>query len=242
MGTSGLTDCGSEAGAVGALRLMGACRRRWPVLAVGLALTGLSMMSVSSLPGVYWSQVQVVFLAPTSTLNPNTLTTESDSLVATAGLVEREVNLGHPSTATTSASVNLVDEGVRSGVLIRLPNGGGQWAYSFSSPVLDVQAAGGTPQEVRSLLDDAVYRISADLDRRQNESSVLVQNRIRLTVSPAEADIYYRSGDPKRAAAAVVLLGTGFTLAAITVTDRIMTNRRARRNVVTTNRLEFADA
>ena len=138
--------------------VLAACVRRWPVTLFGLALVGVVLTFLLRATGVYWTQADVVFLSPASDRFPNALRTTSQSLIAMAGVTEREVNRQSPApaTAAASASVTIVDEGVRDGARIRLPNSGGQLANNFDRPVLDVQAVGPTPERAAALFDAAV--------------------------------------------------------------------------------------
>jgi len=207
--------------------LLGACRRAWLLVVIGLALTAGVVFAVARDPGVYWAQTNVTFLQPPSTRYPNPLSAGSGSLIATAGLVEREVNNGTAAMATVSASITLVDEGVLDGTMIQLPNSGGQWAYNFARPVLDVQAVASTPNTVRQRMAKLQSSIQTTLDRLQDEAGVDTFDRITLQPSPIEINIRYSRGDPHRAAAVSTLLGVGLTIAAVVVVER---RRRAHRS------------
>lgn len=200
--------------------LLGACRRMWLLVLFGLALTAGVVLIISREPGVYSAQSNVALLAPPSTRYPNPLSAGSGSLISTAGVVERDVNHGDAATATVSASITLIDEGVRDGTMVQLPNSGGQWAYNFARPVLYVQAVASTPDVVRQRMAELQASIQTTLDRLQDEAGVDAFNRITLQSSPAEVDIRYNKGDRHRAMAASTLLGLSLTIAAVVVVDR----------------------
>jgi hypothetical protein len=206
--------------------LLAACRRRWPMLMVGLFLTTAIGVWVKNEPGVYWAQTDVIFLAPTSSRFPNSLSTGSESLIMTAGIVEHEVTQGSSLNATSSASVTLVDQGVRDGTMIRLPNIGGQWAYNYAQPVLDVEAVASSPSEVVQRMDDMQSAIQVALDRRQDQAGVDQFNRITVQASPASVDVEYRGGDRRRAVVVTGLLGMALTLGAVVIADRRRTQVR----------------
>src|SRR5450756_2586374 len=143
-------------------------------------------------------------------------------------VTEREVNRQSPAPATTaaSASVTIVDEGVRDGARIRLPNSGGQWANNFDRPVLDVQAVGPTPERAAALFDAAVERVRSSVYLRQRALGVEDVNMIHLTVAPSATNIFYADGERKRAIPVAVLLGAGLTMAAATLAVGVEDVRR----------------
>src|SRR5580693_7663587 len=107
----------------------------WPkrlVIAVGLVgfvATSAVAVHVSRKPGVYFAEVQALFLAPRSADDPNSLVTENQGLASLAGAVARIVDPDAPRAQVVSPDVTLVDEGVRDGSSVTLPNNGGQFVY-----------------------------------------------------------------------------------------------------------------
>ena len=209
-------------------------RRRWAVVVLGLALLAGTLHVVASRPGVYWTQVDVVILAPKSTRYPNVIEQTSASLIAMAGLVEREVNQGVHAPATASASVTLAGEGVRDGHTITMPNSGGQWAADFSRPVIDVQVVGPTEAEVRRQLADLVSRVEQTLEDRQDADGIPPVSRITASSSPTAAAVLHLDGSRKKAMAATLLLGAALICVAAVVVDRLLGARRRRRGTVHT--------
>ena len=191
-----------------------------------VALSGLLVVAAVTTPialnppDVYWTQVDVVFLAPDSARNPNSFVATSESLIMTAGIVLQRVNDGAPVPDTSSGDVTMVDQGILEGTMIRLPNAGGQWADNFNRPVLDVQAAGATPSAVREEVTGAIERVNDALLATQTESGVEKKNLIRTQLSPAKAQIQHLTGRISRAVIALIVLGVGMTLAVIVVVDR----------------------
>lgn len=138
----------------------------------------------------------------------------------TAGIVQHDVIKESTQGGTSSASVTLVDQGVLDGTMVRLPNVGGQWAYNYAEPVLDVQAVADSPAEVARRMNDLEHAIEAALARRQDEAGVDKFDRITVQASPSSLEVQYRSGDRRRALAIIVLLGVGTTLSAVVIADR----------------------
>jgi hypothetical protein len=207
-------------------------RRRWYVVAVGLALLAGTLHVVATRPGVYWTQVDVVVLAPKSARYPNVIEQTSASLIAMAGLVEREVNEGAHAPATASASVTLAGEGVRDGSSVTMPNSGGQWAADFSRPVIDVQVVGPSEATVRRRLAVLVGRIERTLAARQAADHVPPVSRITASSSPTSAAVMHLEGSTKKALAATLLLGGALVAAAAVGADLLLTNRTRRVRVV----------
>lgn len=208
--------------------LSGILRRRWYVVLLGLAVVAAALAYVSSRPGVYWSQVDVVILAPKSARFPNVIEQTSASLVSMAGLIERDVNKGMIAPATSSTGVTLAGEGVRDGHSIKLPNSGGQWANNFDRPVLDIQVVGADQEGVRSKLAAMVDLVKDDLKARQDADHIPRVTRITASSAPSSPPIFYLGGNRKKAAAATLLLG-GLLTSVFTVGVDALLNTRARR-------------
>jgi hypothetical protein len=209
--------------------LVGRCLRRWYVVVIGLLVTAAAAALIGLAPGVYWARTQVLLLGPPSESRPNKLDSNSEGLIATAGLIEHEMNVGlHPIPAT-SPDVTLLDEGVYDGEQVRLPNNGGQWATNFNQPVLDVQASGPSRAIVQQRIDGMVQEIEQILERRQDDAGVSPAHRITIALSPPEMQIRYVRGDAKRAVLVTGALGVSLTLSFVTLVDRRVATRSSRK-------------
>mgnify|MGYP001048837141 CR=1 FL=1 len=206
--------------------LLAACVRRWLVVVVGVTLTIGAAAWIRSIPGVYAAQTDMTLLAPASVRYPNPLGVTSGSLISMAGLVEREVNEGRPVPASVSASVTLVDLGIRQGTEVRLPNSGGQWAYNFARPVLDVEAVGPTQQGVRSAMEAQLTAVRDTVSRLQDEAGVDPHNRITVEASPSAVDVFYRTGHRMIATGMVLLLGAILSVVVAVMVDGRLRHRR----------------
>jgi hypothetical protein len=181
------------------------------VLTIGLLVSGVLGYRLAHSPGVYWSQVTVVLVAPKSTANPNGLSVNSESLISTAGVIAKMVGSAPHEPAVVSDSVTLVGEGIRHGYGVRLPNSGGQFATNFDRAALDVQAAGTTVAEVGVTISRVLAEIRDDLDRLQRDAGVAAVNLIRLQQSPPTLPIYYQTGSKTRTIAITLVLGAGLS-------------------------------
>lgn len=202
-----------------------ACLRRWPVLLVGVLLTLVGVVYVYSAPGVYWARSKVVLLGPAVPVRPNKLDSNSAGLIATAGIVAREMNARRSYIPATSPDVTIVDQGIYDGEIVRVPNYGGQWASNFTDPVLDIEASAGDPETVKRRMDAMVAEAEAILDRRQDEAGVNKANRITIAVSPQQVQVYYSQGNRSRGSAAALGLGLCLSVAAATTLDLTVRRR-----------------
>jgi len=199
--------------------------RRWYVVLAGLAMTASAIFFCAERPGVYSTQTDVLFLIPTSAKNPNPVAAGSESLIATAGLVARIVSEGQIDPSTASSGVTLTGEGIRQGYSIRLPNSGGQWANNFDRPVLDIQVAGPSEAWVRATLTVQIASINDSLRSLQEADGTGKENFIFTSATPAKPKIVYSNGEPKRAIAAIFVLGMTLTGLAAVGFERLVQRR-----------------
>lgn len=206
-----------------------ALRRCWYVVVVGLLATLAVGFQAMHAGGLYAAQQNVVLIAPATETQPNTLENSSRGLIATAGLIEREIDQGRPLQATVSPDVPLYGQGVREGYSVIVPSTGGQWQVSFASPILSVQAVSSSPESVRAMLAGVRARVDAQLTLMQDADAVAQPERIRTDLAPAVPSIRHITGSRTRALAAVMLLGVLGTAVLAVWLDRVLATRRRRR-------------
>ena len=182
---------------------------------------------VATKPGVYWSQVKVVFLAPSSSRFPNALVNASGGIISVAGTVGRLVDPRAPSAHVSSPTVTLADQGIRDGYTVTLPNDGNQFADNFDQPLLDVQAVGGSVAAVTAVMQRLISQIKANLTTLQDRVNVAPANRITTSLSPSRIQIHYIAGSRARAVSACLALGLAITAAAAFLLRRRLRSRRA---------------
>ena len=190
---------------------------RWTALLIifGLVLSGGLFIVSHGRPGVFWTRVQVHFVAPKSARYPNVLTVSSASLISTAAVVAQKVDPYGDTNRMASESVTLADQGIRRGWSVTLPNSGGHWSNTFSEPWLDVEAVGPNSSDVLATVKTLVSRVVVTLHSLQQASNVKPENYITTDVSPADYPVYMQQGSAKRVYVMVLLLG--FMLAAVLV-------------------------
>jgi hypothetical protein len=199
----------------------------WVAL-LGILATIVAAKAATARPGVYFSEVKVIFLAPNNALYPNSLIAVNQSVIMTAGLVGVMSDPGKSqNTKVTDPNISIVNQGIRDGYRIQLPNDGGQWSDNYDQSLLDVQAVGPTLAGVVSRMQSLIARINATLTKIQDDRQVAAVNRIRTSVNPAQVPIYYQTGSKIRVLAAVVILGLGLTVAAQIWARRFVRRRRS---------------
>ena len=208
------------------LRLLGASLRAWYLVVMGMIVTAVAAAMTLTSPGVYYAQVDVVFLQPVNTFVPNNLRGTSADVTATAGVVQREVSAGRQSSRVVSESVTIVGEGIESGQRVTLPNSGGQWANNFERALLDVEVVDGTEDGARRRLDTLLASISEVLERRQLEAGAEPATWISTRLSPAVPTITYLEGERRRATVMTLVLGAGLTCSAVVLVESRRWTRR----------------
>lgn len=202
-------------------------RRRLPVLLAGVVATGAMGAYVVGHEGVYWSRVDAVFVAPADPNYPNALASGAAGPIITAGLVEKVFNEDRPPLAkTTSMETTIVGRGIYDGVMVRAYDTGGQWAYHFNRPVLDVQVAGPSEEVVRERLEATLAELGEIAEQLQGSLGASESSRVTIEpLSPAPT-VHLDDGDRVRALAMTVALGVGATTAAQALLDRARDRRR----------------
>ncbi len=210
-----------------------ALRRRWVATLACLALTALASVALTQVHPVYWSATDVRLVAPGLKSYTNALVTTTDSVIATAGLLVAEINATTPTPRFSTDQVTVVDAGITDGVLVRLPNSGGQWATNFDQPVITIQVAGPDPTTVRVATTRMVERVTALLARRQADAGVAQNQLITAYPTPAVPVVTAAYGSRGKAMLVVGLLGTTLSAGLVLFLDQLLLRRRTTRPGVT---------
>lgn len=220
--------------------LLIALRRRWWLVGTGVVVgVLLALLAGQHARGAYWGQINAVFIAPAGPKSPNGLSSATDSLIGTAGIVERSIVGGRTELATSSDAVNILDGGTLDGWTVRLPNSGGQWASNFDQPVLEIQASGPTASRVQENLAIGLAQVQGVLDRVQTDSHVAEESRITILASPSEPNIVYVPAHGSRAAVVVAVLSVATSVG---LTASLARRSRGRESEVRTRMREVANA
>lgn len=202
-----------------------ACLRRWPIVLVGVICTGLAAFALLSDKGVYYTRTQLVFLAPSSSSYPNTLTTQSEDIIDTAGVVAKRITGPRPVTKFASPDVTLIGQGIRDGWSLTLPDTGGQWATNFQSQILNLEIVAPARATVLERQTTLVRRVQDELDSLQRERGVAPINDITVQAAPRSTVIYHVGGSKPRALGMTAALGVGITASVVMLVERLARRR-----------------
>jgi hypothetical protein len=202
--------------------------RRWYLVLLGAAISIGALYLVTHRPGVYWSQISVLLLAPVHKFYPNNLENPHDALAPVAGLLVVDWNGVDRPPLMATGDTTLFGEGQRQGIEVRVPNEGSQWQPAYLTPNIDVQVVDSNPE----IVAQQARRVSAELDglleARQDALGILPGQRLTTMVSPSDPTILYVSGSQTRAAAATGLVGATLTTLAIYWIERWLVWKRSR--------------
>jgi len=206
-------------------------RRRWYVLLAGLCCTGFTFLLLSQSAAVYAAQADLVFMEPAVPGQSRTLTgAEPQTLIDFTAIVERKYLAGTKSAKLASPTASLFGTGIRRGTSVGMLDTGGQWLSSFNRPVLSVQSAGPSPQEVSAEIDRVHAEVSAVSDRLQLAAGARPDTLITVERAPEDLIISSfgktRMGEAK-ALVVLALTGLGLSCAAAAGADSLAA-RRAR--------------
>jgi hypothetical protein len=119
--------------------------------------------------------------------------------------------------------------GIRDGVWVRLPNGGGQWRTNFNREELNVQVVGRSPTEVHATMSTTLQRIKTALRQGQLAAGAPKDQLITAAVTPQVIPVTYRKGSTARAGLASLALGLGLTAVLVLLVDRVAATVSQRR-------------
>ncbi|HEY7049799.1 MAG TPA: hypothetical protein VH373_21460 [Jatrophihabitantaceae bacterium] len=180
------------------------------IIAIGLLITAAITYRVARKPGVFWAQTDVLFLPPASGVFPNSLLNNPGGLIALAGVVGKMVDPDAAAARVVDPSVRLVNQGVRHGWSVTLPNDGGQWADNFDKALLDVQAVGATAAEVNGMVSRLANQVNLKLSGLQ--ADVPPVDRVTTRLNPSQVQVFYDSGHRLKAVAASLAVGLAVTI------------------------------
>lgn len=179
---------------------------RWYVCVGILALATALTASLWNLGNLYTTKTVVAFtVSSASSLQPDNGTLDSN-VIDFASAIANEINDDQHSPRYASADAPYYGAGIRRGIMITLPNNGGQWApTSFTSAVIDIQIVGPDPTWVRAQQTVLLDRIESKT--REQQSTAPPSRRIDATVEPLTTQILEVAPSKMNELAAVVAMG-----------------------------------
>jgi hypothetical protein len=193
--------------------------RRWYVLGLFAVITVVMVGLASRTNGLYWTQVDVVFLPPS---NFNLLQDHTDGVVQFAAVIEREFNGNRGGVPPTLPGGTLYGEGITRGYDVTLLNSGTQWGNNFNRQVISVEVVDSTPSRVDAVVKQLTTRIDALVIRQQDAVGVAPKNRIETYELPARPVISHVQGSRVRADIAIAALGAALGAVASVLIDRLL--------------------
>jgi hypothetical protein len=196
--------------------------RRWYAVLCAVAVGAGAALVVLGQRPVYEAHGSVLFLAPESRINRNVYTAFPSSLIATADVVSRAVGDGATRAEMRAAGY--------AQYTVKLIDRGNQWVPIHDQPTLIVSARGGDAGQAQRTLEAVAQRIDSDLRSRQRAAGARPALMIRSEVVGATAVAVEKTGNRKRALAAVLLLTGAGVAAAASGAEGLARRRRDRRD------------
>src|SRR5580765_99241 len=160
---------------------------RWYVLVTVLVCAVALMGYLLRDGGCFTTKTVVTFTLPaTSSLQWDNGTTD-ESVIAFASAVANEINAGQTAPRYAAADAPFYGAGVRQGVLVGLPNNGGQWSTSFAYAIIEIQIVGRTYAWVEQQQQRLLSRIEETT--RAQQRGAAPRQRITATVEPLTSRI-----------------------------------------------------
>lgn len=227
--------------------------RRWYLVMLGAGLSVFALWLCLDRPGVYWTEFNIVLLAPTYEFYPNQLEDPYEALAPMAGVLVTEWNQDRRPLRMASTDTTVFGEGLRRGVRLRLPNNGSQWLPAYTTPSIQVQIVDDDPVRVSEEARRVRAEVDALLERRQASAGIVPSMRVTAMAAPDDPTVSYVAGSRVRTMGAVGLVGASLTLVGTYWIDRWLSRRgrpsgsagtaaHRRRGPVSPGNVEEADA
>lgn len=206
--------------------ILGALRRQWIILLVGLPVCVLVAWTLAHPAPTYTVRSEVQFLPPSIDALPNALSGGTQSLVVVAGLIALDVTPPTADPLTTTSDVDLTGLGVRHGSSVIQTNFGGQWAYNFASASLIIQSVASTPEGAAAQHRRSLSQVEGSLKTREDAAGVSPEQRIRLRAFPVNPPVEAHVGHRRVAILLALYACIAPLLALVVLVDRMRTRSR----------------
>ncbi|SDS49581.1 hypothetical protein [Microlunatus soli] len=210
--------------------IIGVMLRRWYLCVLILAAAGSLAWTYDRDSGGYTTDTVVIFTKPaTSTLQPDNGAGDV-SVISFAGAIANDINGANTTPLYAAPDAPLYGAGVREGILVGVPNAGGQWSTSLTTAEIDIQIVGRSPAWVAQ----QQHRILAEIHRSTaaQQSGTRLKARISATTEPLSTEITHIMPAPSSRLTAFAAIGIASILAAGAVAimfDRLVELARNRR-------------
>lgn len=171
------------------LTIAGVMVRRWYVVLVAVLCASSVGYVWMRDGGCYSAATTVSFTLPArAALLPDSGRDDA-SVIAFAGSVAGEINNGREPATYASNDAPLYGVGVRQGVLVAIPNTGGQWSAMFSRADIEIQTVGRTREWVERTQRETIQKVFEVSRQRQGAAYTDPQKYITPTVMPLTGGI-----------------------------------------------------
>jgi hypothetical protein len=185
-----------------------AVARRWYITVISLlCATGFALVLLHN-SGLYSTRtvVQFIRLQPSQVAIGPANGTEDENFISFAGAVASEVNNGRPISRYAWEDAPLYGAGVRKGILVGLPDAGGQWLTSFNRAEIEVQVVGPTQEWVEDRQRLLMQKIADSSRELQGPIYKDQGQRIRTVIAPLTSTVDHIEASRSQQAAAVLLM------------------------------------
>lgn len=206
--------------------------RRWYVAGFVVAAMLPLVYFAHIQAGVYYTSVNVIFLAPPQSVGGNSLRASSARTVYYAAVIERLYKGQNDNPALSTTSSPLYGTGIRHGAAVYVPNNGGQWQNSFDQPVITVEVVGESGDEVTGQLESVVAKIGKLARQPQQSMGIHSDAYITTDLSPQVPNVTYIGVRNRNAELSLSVLAIGLAVGLPQIWDRLLraVARRRRRS------------
>lgn len=167
--------------------------RRWYVVLATLLIAATMTAWFESSGGTYSTRTVVRFvLTEHATLLPDNGNQDED-IIGFASLVAAEVNGGRPAGGYARADAPFYGAGVREGIMVSLPNIGGQWQANYSQADIELHIVGQTRSWVEDRQRELTERVQSQARELQDHVGAAPDMRITTSIAPLTMRIEYVS-------------------------------------------------
>lgn len=167
--------------------------RRWYVVVVVVLCAGCFGIYWMKDGGCYSAATTVSFTLPRrQTLLPESGRND-ENVIAFAGAVAMEINRGRRPASYASNDAPLYGVGVRQGVLVAMPNLGGQWSAMYSRADIEIQIVGRSREWVESTQQETIKKVFEVTKNRQSSAYTSPQTYITANIIPLTTGVQHVS-------------------------------------------------
>jgi hypothetical protein len=162
--------------------------RYWWLTLTVFVLTGALAVSLFASAGAFTSRTVVSFTLPSAAALDTGGSSEA-GVITLAAAVAREVDDPTLRPRYSDPDARAFGAGIRRGVLVGLPDSGGQWTVSYDRADIYIDVVGPTREWVARQQQDAIDRIRQVATAQQDAIGLAPSSRVTITVQPLTTDI-----------------------------------------------------